>query len=355
MDRWITHNTPVTIVDDGWHNAFTDLAWWRGSLWCAFRRAPTHGIVPPGVIQIQTQDHPRDTQDPHPWYYHSTLALDNTDLRDPRFLATPQRLYCMLGAYHPRPGAQQLSNNSAENTIQTYVTSTKDGYTWTSLTPILRPGYWGWSSLILPRQRQDLVYVAAYHTGQSHTETSSIVLWGGTSFLTLMPIGTIYDGSSLQADGGPHYSPAEPVLFRTMTGDLGCCVRSEMTMDLGVGVPPYQAPQWRWRDTGSWIHPSATLATHQGTLLTGRLVPEPGRGRRDASPRVGLWRLTGDVPQLLGILPSYGDCAYAGLVAGVNPGTYHLSYYTQPPPTGTIEDTRGAAVQVVTVTLEDTL
>ena len=344
MTLRVHQEAPETLRDDGWHNAFTDLTWWRGQLWCAFRRAVTHGITPPGTIQILAGS-PNATD----WTLRQELALPQTDLRDPRFLSTTDTLYCLFGAYHPRPGAITLSSNAAENTIQTYVTSTRDGHQWTALQPILRPNYWGWSSLLVTRRgQQPLLYVAAYHTGMTHTETSSLVLFMGYGYTTLVPVATIYDGANRCIDDAPHLRPAEPVLFPTASGALGCCVRTEGSMDLGVALAPYQAADWRWKDTGRLMHPSATITSPYGTLLAGRYVPRPRRTQDTASPQVGLWRITGNDIEPLAFFPSYGDCAYAGLVAMSEPDTYLLSFYTQARSKAeTLSTPEAAAVQLL--------
>ena len=327
-----THDAPRILCHDGWHNAFTDLAWWHDHLWLGFRRAPTHGITPPGSIQIW-RSRGQDTLDLVPQH---AITLPGADLRDPRFLWTPEALYCLVGAYHPRPGRQDLSTDSAENLIQTYVTSTVDGEIWTALQPILRPQYWGWSAVQINDGQRTTYYVASYHTG-GHGETSSLVLWIGFSLLAMEPLDTIYQGASVDSANGPHFSPSEPVLFVTPGGTLGCCVRSESTMDLGVAIPPYQAAQWRWTDTRHRIHPSRVCLTPHGLLLAGRALTDPvtvqyGKGRQrplPQTPTVGLWHLDGGRPVKLLTLPSAGDCAYAGLVPGTEKDSYWLSYYTQ--------------------------
>jgi len=345
-----TIHAPETLYDDGWHNAFTDLTWWHGQIWCGFRRAPTHGIVPPGAIHLMAS-----ASNNASWASRHTISQPNTDLRDPRFLATSSTLYCLCAGYHPRPGATSLSSNAAENTIQTYITSTRDGQTWSPLVPILRPNYWGWSSLVMPGKRKPVVFVAAYHTGMSHTETSSIALFAGDSFATLFPLGIIYDGSDPDLDGAPHYQPAEPLLFEPQPGILGCCVRTEGAMDLGVAVPPYQPRNWRWRDTRARIHPSGTAQSRYGTLLVGRGWG-PATGRRQESPFAGAWMLTGTDPVPLGTFQSTGDCAYAGIIPlwkndPFDEDSYLVSYYTQRPTVTTLADPSSSAVQLAEIRL----
>ena len=318
-----------TLVQDGWHNAFTDIAHWEGQYYCAYRHAATHALIPQGVIHLHTTSQ----GDPQSFRWQGAITPQppmNIDLRDPRFLPTPQALYCLIGAYQPKPGRQELDSDSAGNSIQTYLTSTVTGQTWTPLAPILRTGIWGWSGLTLGAT----AYVVGYRTG-NHGEPSSIDLWSGRSYHALSPWATIYDGSTLQHDSGPHYSPSEPLLFTPGPSLLGCFVRTEAGMDLGIATYPYQALDWRWHSTGLRIHPSGTCVTPLGRrLLVGRQVPEPVTGTRiriptDRSPHVWLWALEGQYLMPLLQLPSYGDCAYAGIVAGSASGMYHISYYTQ--------------------------
>mgnify|MGYP001607789810 CR=1 FL=1 len=47
-----TLDTVTRIYATGEHAAFTDLCAWRGRYYVAFRRAYSHGIVPPGQITM---------------------------------------------------------------------------------------------------------------------------------------------------------------------------------------------------------------------------------------------------------------------------------------------------------------
>ena len=40
------------IVADGYHNAFTDLAFWRGHTYLCYRSAQSRGIDPPGNVVV---------------------------------------------------------------------------------------------------------------------------------------------------------------------------------------------------------------------------------------------------------------------------------------------------------------
>ena len=343
------------LSDDGDHNAFTDCAYWRHRYWVAFRKAVSHNITPPGIIEIHTMT----DEAWHTWDWTETLTLygtfgktQTTDIRDPRFLVTEEALYCFVGVYQPAPLRQELAEDSAANSIRTYVTHTKDGRHWTPLTPILRAGHWGWSSAY--NAQQGLLFVAAYYTG-AHGEPSSITLWSGTSAYTLRPHATIYDGAALFEADAPHFYPSEPYLFPLESRLLGCCVRSEAGVDIGVGRPPYQTADWRWRKTTARVHISGSVLTPYGRFMVGRELPPQTllskATHNTASPTVALWRLTGEGLEHYHTFPSYGDCAYAGITATAHPGTYLVSYYSQSKPRPKSLTLPGAAVYVATITL----
>src|SRR5712664_4078956 len=131
------------ITDATFHNAFTDICQWRGKCYCAYRVASTHDIVPPGHINIQCSEEPGYWSD-----YHS-LQHPVGDVRDPKFIVDRDVLWCMCGVYLPSGGRHELSSNPEENIIQTHIAYTTDGDTWSSLAPIMRPNYGGWSALKL--------------------------------------------------------------------------------------------------------------------------------------------------------------------------------------------------------------
>ncbi|HEY5867084.1 MAG TPA: hypothetical protein VI542_16300 [Candidatus Tectomicrobia bacterium] len=339
-----TQTPPIQLTHGPLHHAFTSLASWNGDYYVAYRQAPTHGITPPGVVQIHRV--PLGCLLEEEWdesfvsVPRETLSLGNVqaDIRDPRLVASEEALYCICGVYQPTWPATALSPNSPWNTIQSYVSYTEDGDSWSPLQPVGRPGYWIWSAVAVPWLRK--WFAAAYHTG-GRDETSSIVLLGGESLLTLGMHALIYDGSSLRRSGTifdhPHVSPAEPVLFVQDATTLGCCLRTETGMEIGVAQYPYQ--DWRWHSTQTLapisidIHPSAVLETSHGRLLVGREIQAEYVGVYQPSKyttTTSLYRLDAQhVSAPLLRLPSTGDTGYAGLCATPDPDRFLISYYSQ--------------------------
>ena len=339
------------------HSAFTDLCQWHGRYYCAWREARTHNILPRGNLHIHV------SSDGHDWrltFNYEEFIHPFADLRDPKFLVSDDVLYLLCGAYLPHPAYRPLVDGvmpaSADNLIQTHLTYTTDGETWSDLIPILRPQYWGWSGVQVGR----CWYLASYHTGNhAVAEAQSLVLWSGTKLLGPLVSQPIYLGASGEKAGGtyryPDTYPSEPVLwYDAASGFLGCAVRTEQTLHLGYGRAPYGLEDWRWHATRSTVHPSAILQTSQGWLLAGREVI-PGTllrtGRRGpGTAATCLYALEGHTLRKLLTLPSARDCGYAGLCAGPEEGTVLISWYSQHEvPDGL----PGAAVYVATVEIEE--
>ena len=347
-----TLDTLTRIYATGEHAAFTDLCTWRGKYYVAFRRAYSHGIVPPGEIAILIWD---GTQPKRPdWQFDASLRHPRGDCRDPKFFATPHALYLICGVYLPMPSSAMtatLSPLATDNLLITHITFTTDGEHWAPLQPILRPNYWGWS--MVPTQTGALL--ASYHVGTNGECTSSIALWSSNHLLRWQSYGTIYDGASYTKDAQdyryPSGQPSEPVLYIPDQQRLACCLRTENSMAIGISLAPHQ-DNWRWWNTKEMIHSSAILATEHSWLLsgraltpvyanttqrrTGRAATASPRGRMPDMPSflgyqstTALWTLNGQYVEPLLTFPSGGDTGYAGLCYGRKPGEYYCSYYSQ--------------------------
>ena len=346
-----TLDTVTRIYATGEHAAFTDLCTWRGDYYVAFRRAYSHGIVPPGEIAVLTWDGTQPKR-PH-WQPCGAIAHPHGDCRDPKFFATRHALYLFCGIYLPMPSRETttvLSPLATDNLLITHITFTTDGEHWAPLQPVLRPNYWAWS--MVPTQAGALL--ASYHVGTDGERTSSIALWSSMNLLRWQSYGTIYDGASYARDAQeyryPSKQPSEPVLYATDQQRLACCLRTESTMAIGIGLTPYQ-DSWRWWDTKELIHPSAILAIDQSWILSGRaLTPVydtaqrrtrraetvSSRGRMPDMPSLlgyqsttALWALNAQYVEPLLTLPSGGDTGYAGLCPSGKPREYMASYYSQ--------------------------
>lgn len=357
-----------TVADNSHHSAFTSICQWRGTWYVAYRVARTHGIVPPGFLQVCQSA----SAAPHTWYPQAQLTHPVGDLRDPKLIPTEEALYCLAGVYLAHParegGPHSLSNSSHENLLHTLLCYTTDGATWSPWVPILRPQYWGWSVIRLG----DVWVCAAYHCGQPG-EPQSLVLWTGKSLLTLAPIGTMYEGMSQEREGRgkaalyryPSLHPSEAILYHPTPRTLGCLVRTNAQMEVGVSHASSSFQDWRWSPLAlevkaqhrtaspAFLHPSGLLQTPQGWVLAARYCQPVFRThtiveRYSYSTR--LFHLEARVAREILVLPSAGDCGYAEICQGPAEHSYLVSFYAQ---TAVPSSLPRAAVSVATVRLED--
>lgn len=111
------------IVEDGKHNGFTDMAWFGGAIFLAYRTSPSgHEISPdPGIVVLRSEDQGQSWQrafayGPLPW----------RDLRDPHFLVFRDTLFVYSSAWiiDPQTGGHDLAHH------QGYAIWTTDGKNW---------------------------------------------------------------------------------------------------------------------------------------------------------------------------------------------------------------------------------
>ncbi len=278
------------IWDKAPHNAFTDLVFFRGRWYCAFREGSAH-VSPDGAMRIIT------SADGIRWDPAALLSQPGADLRDAKLSITPgQRLMLSGAAAFAAPSPvrhQSLAWFSA------------DGREWSPPANIADPDVWLWR--------------VTWHRGRAYgfgySTSSARFLRGYLSF----------DGARFQtlADNAfdKDYPNETSILFRNDDSAL-CLLRRDAgssTAQLGRSRPPYRA--WSWEDLGVRIGGPHMLALPDGRIVAAvRLY--------DGKVRTSLcWLDPGEVrlKEFL-TLPSGGDSSYAGLVW--HQGLLWVSYYS---------------------------
>ncbi|MEZ6116017.1 MAG: sialidase family protein [Pirellulaceae bacterium] len=94
------------------HNAFTDLALWKDTMYCAFREGEHHA-GDNGVLCVIS------SKDGKTWTESTTLSLPELDLRDAAVSVTPDNRLMVLG------GVQQNQDN--QRRTSTFVSFSDDG------------------------------------------------------------------------------------------------------------------------------------------------------------------------------------------------------------------------------------
>ena len=88
------------IVDDGAHNAFTDLVYWHGCFWLAYVSSPSHFASRKSRVVLLRSD------DAHEWLQIRTFMVPGRDIRDPKLgkIRNQLFLYALLNRkFDPQP------------------------------------------------------------------------------------------------------------------------------------------------------------------------------------------------------------------------------------------------------------
>ena len=315
--------TVTRIVANSYHNAFTSLLRWRGDYYLAYREAHSHTTTPPGrIIVLRSPDGVL-------WHAIATIATGGDD-RDPRLFATADALGMVFGTYYPA-WAPSTTMATATHHLQSHIVLSPDGEHWGVPCQVYRPNYWLWS-IMISSQDDGTYYAAAYHFGGYKYATHSIHLLASEDLVVWREIAVLGKGWQL----------AEPVLFAGEHGLLSCLIRQdEEAPYLATATPPYSR-QTNWTLTqcdGHEWHPSAVLRWDDGWLVAARQVTRPSRKGKTAGVdtvvkgssrwQTVLLACQGTVLTPLVMLPSGGDCAYAGLAWTDDPDVVLVSYYSQ--------------------------
>ena len=236
------------IVADGWHNAFTDLCYWRHMYWLVYRRATHHASGDGGVVVLRSVDLER-------WQQVGYLNTAGDD-RDPKIIAVNDRLHVYFGSITDWP----------DGPVQSYLSTSESGTHWSSPAPVYQLGHWLWRV----RRHKGTFYSPAYSFG------------AGDTFATSRSEPTM---DLLRSTDGAHWqevsrisSPGDgaiegDLLFRP-GGELWCVARGQLTPETSyfyIAEPPYR--EWERVDMETKLD-SPVFCEHAGALfLAGRRAP----------------------------------------------------------------------------------
>ena len=274
----------VTAYADGHHNAFTDLASWKGRYYLCFRHATSH-MAMNGEIRVMVSD------DMKHWAPCTTLSTFGDD-RDPHFTQTPDRLYVFFGTW-------DLSHQSGHalpdrHEVRSYCASTDDGKTWSKIQGVYKPGFWLWR--------------VRYHDGAFYS----------AAYTAKRPTPKERETRLLRSKEGLNWDLVSTVTKVGMAGESDMQFNADGSMWLitRTGVKPGHAwrydsgPQlqhWTGTDLGVLVHAPVIARWHDRIFVAGR-----GRGDKGSVTRV--WELVDGKLQERLTLPSSGDTSYPGLI-----------------------------------------
>ena len=316
------------IYSDGRHNAFTDIEYWKGHYYVAFRNAGRHAV--PGdygdVLVIRSHDLKS-------WNVCARLSAgDDHDDRDPHLLDLGDELGVYFFSASPkRPGELLYEAGGSGHHVQACASFTPDGACWSTPQPI-RDEWAVWQV-----ERFGEVCYASFGSRGAFAIASSL---DGRSWEEVSTIPF------------PNQQTVEAGIWITEDEKMQLVVRmnkNEEMAYLAESEPPYT--DWSLMKLNYTVHCPVFRPVGDELWLAGKTItaqfpssveipPEPSPEkiasltRQDArlakTPQnwhTAIWRLVGDHLEPILVLPSRGDCGYPGLV--VEEGRVLMSFYSQ--------------------------
>jgi hypothetical protein len=302
MDVW-------TVVDDGRHNAFTDLLYWQGWFWLAYISSPSHFASKHSRVVILK------SADAKSWEKVAQQSGDGEDIRDPKLAIIHDQLmlYALLNKkFDPEP-------------YKTIVIRSNDGINWSSLTDVTPEGW------LLGRpvtHDQETWFAPAHHIDHGtaillrssdgvHWDTHGIIQGGDRADETailFLPDSQMAAVSRVEAGGGIFGHP-----------------------DAGTQISCASAPYQSWTSLGrskvTRLDGPALLQHNARVYAIGRRQlevkgPLQWQGSALGRKRCAIFRVDKNAGELIHLLdlPSAGDTSYPGAVLVED--KLFISYYT---------------------------
>lgn len=278
------------------HCAFTDLVKHQGVWYCAFRQASDHMSYDGQILILQSKD---------TIHWQEVCILSGAgDLRDPKFICTPQGKLVLFAAL-------RVSRQEHGYSHQTYAWTMNTSGDWGQAQTVGERDLWLWRVAFQGKLGLGVAYKVGgdYHTRLYHTEN-------GIDYQVVK--------ERLREQVIDEYSNESGLCFDEK-GQAWCLLRRDpQSALLGVAKPPYQ--HWQWLDTKVRVG-GPVLAFVGGRLLAVvRLYTVTDNKITGARTSLAwLAQATGELTEC-GQLPSGGDTSYAGLV--VEDGAAYISYYS---------------------------
>ncbi|MDX9753229.1 MAG: exo-alpha-sialidase [bacterium] len=288
------------IWDQGNHNAFTDLVWYKDRFFCVFREGAGH-VSPEGTIRVLS------SRDGKQWGSTALLSLAGYDLRDPKISVDPiQDRLMILGGAAKREGTQTATEH------RSFLTFSADGSTWESLTWIAAQNQWLWRLTWHDSKAWGVAYDCGLQDRNAKSYGTRLYCSGdGREYIEW--VAPLFE----------EHGPTEATLRFAADGTAYCLQRRDgkenNTALLGTSQPPYQ--EWQWKDLGIYYGgPEFMAIPGSRWLAVGRVFTPEGARTQVCALDVE----QGQLHPLL-TLPSGGDTSYPGMVW--RDGKVWISYY----------------------------
>jgi len=292
------------IFHNGEHNAFTDLARFKGRFYLTFRSCPDgHMVHATASIFILASDDAKTWQPVH------RFSVPLRDTRDPHFLVFQDKLFVYSGTWYSGTGTLAHTEYDLNKHLG-YGAWSEDGVAWHS--PVMLEGTFGhyiWRAAAFGGK--------AYLCGRRKLGFEIAAQGEGRQVESLM----------LESDDGLVWR--KRAAFQEIAGDETAFLFEPDGSVVGIGrrsgnaqllrsKPPYT--EWERKDLDRSVG-GPLLARWAGRYLVG------GRKTTPAGPRTSLCWLVGDQLREFAELPSGGDNSYPGFVE-LAPDRALVSYYS---------------------------
>jgi len=277
---------------DDRHNAFTDIAEFKGRYYLVFRNGETHGSHD-GRIFLLVSD------DLRTWRRRTVFETKHDD-RDPKLLSTNDRLICYI--------ASRIKNPEHPRNKQCNLTWTEDGEQWSPIQPAYAEDHRFWR----PRQCGDAYYVASCEVQPpERDEDWHVYLLKSSDGIEWREVSEIYSG-----DWANETSIVFPDEKRIVA-----LVRREWKSGIpAVCVSSFPFTSWQCTDCDRFLQ-------GPGMVVWGDDIIVVGRGKSEGRIRTVLYTLEDSELKEHLVLPSGGDTSYAGFLQ-TSPEELIVSYYS---------------------------
>lgn len=302
----VTVTDVKTVYELGPHNAFTDLTWFKGRIYLAFRSCPDgHMVHPTSCIKVLA------STDGNEWEQVHSFNVDDRDTRDPHFVLFRGELFIYTGTWYCGELQPKLRNM---NQMLGYGVRTSNGIDWSS--PFELSGTYGhyvWRGTeyneqiyICARRRKGFMEVSDLKRHDEIVESRLLQSSDGVSFSDVGHFQLKYgDETSFQF--------TEEGTIKAVSRQGGNRNAQLITLP-----PPYKSPTAI--DLGRYIGGPLLFYFDDHTLVSGRNI-------RDGRVFTNISLLQGNRLIDLVDLPSGGDCSYPGMVT-LCPGCVLVSWYS---------------------------
>lgn len=290
------------IWDQASHNALTDLIRYKDRWFCSFRESDVHVFGREGHLRIL------HSSDGITWSPCAYMEEKGIDLRDPKLSITPNGKLMLVC------GGTLYRNGTIYESLQSRVSFSEDGRTWSPFQRILQPHEWLWRV----SWHRGKAYGAAYSRSDPKDKYKE---W----HIKLFESDDGVDFRLITQWDIPGY-PNETTLRFLKNGQMLALVRRDGRKDnrawIGISDPPFE--NWHWKATHQYFGgPNFILTSDDDIWAAGRILINTPYAQLEKTVLAEMD--LEDIRPCL-VLPSGGDCSYPGMV-------YHdkvlwLSYYS---------------------------